>query len=73
MWFEDNTCVITMATDMWAVCVLTWFDLHGASVTAGLSFTVSHSQTEAVLSCHQVSQEQHGLMVGVIQNLLQET
>lgn len=73
MWFEDNTRVITMATDMWAVCVLTWFDLHGASVTAGLSFTVGHSQTEAVLSCHQVSQEQHGLMVRVIQNLLQET
>lgn len=73
MWFEDNTCVITMATDMWAVCVLTWFDLHGASVTAGLSFTVGHSQTEAILSCHQVSQEQHRLMVGVIQNLLQET
>lgn len=50
----------------------TWFDLHCASVCAGLSFTVSYSQGEAVLPSYQVSQKQHCLVVGVVQHILLE-
>lgn len=53
------------------LCVsCTWFDLHGASVGAGLSFAVCDSQGEAVLPLHQVSEKQHGLVVRVVQHVL---
>lgn len=54
------------------LCLFTWFDLHSAAVTAGLSFTVCYSQSEAVLALHQVSQEQHCLVVRVVEDVLLE-
>lgn len=50
----------------------TWFDLHGAPVSIGLSFTVSYCQGEAVFPLHQVSQKQHCLVVRVVQYILLE-
>lgn len=50
----------------------TWFDLHSAPVGAGLPFTVSYSEAEAVLPLHQVSQKQHCLVVRVVQYILLE-
>lgn len=51
-------------------CPHTWLDLHGALAGAALSLTVSHSQGEAVLPLHQVSQKQHCLVVRVVQYIL---
>lgn len=48
----------------------TLFDLHCAPVNVGLSFTVSYCQGEAVFPLHQVSQEQHCLVVRVVQYIL---
>lgn len=50
----------------------TWFDLHCAPVSVGLSFTVSYCQGEAVFPLHQVSQKQHCLVVRVVQYILLE-
>lgn len=52
------------------VGVFTWFDLHCASVSAGLSLTVSDCQGETVLPLHQVSQKQHCLVVRAVQYIL---
>lgn len=63
-----SLCVYIVGLSVFIQC--TWFDLHCASVSAGLSFTVSYSQGEDVLPCHQISQKQHCLVVRVVQHIL---
>lgn len=65
---------ILISNRNWFLCGLfTCFDLHGSTVRAALSFAVSHGQLEPVLPLHQVSQEQHRLVVRVVQDLLKPT